>query len=113
MDPTPPPSTPHLDPATAAAQVSPRFERWFDERKLDLPPETRAEFVEMGMQALQRWPDRSTGDVLDELIAELDERLATIANEDARTGDGVRGDAQGAPRRGLGGLFRRRGKRTH
>ena len=31
--------------------------------------------------ALERWPDRSSGDVLDELIAELDARLARIVDE--------------------------------
>ncbi|MGY3266169.1 hypothetical protein [Lysobacter sp. HA35] len=108
MDPTPPAPATHLDPATAAAQVSLRFERWFAERELGLPAETRAEFIEMGMQALQRWPDRSTGDVLDELIAELDERLAAIANEEGRSGD-----AREPARSGLSRLFGRRGNRPH
>ena len=71
----------HLDPSTAAREVTLRFDRWFAEHHLDLPPETRAEFVQMGMDALQRWPDRSSGDVLDELIAELDARLGRIVDE--------------------------------
>lgn len=76
-----PSSSVHVDPATAAGAVSLRFDRWFAKHQLDLPPETRAQFVEMGMQALERWPDRSSGDVLDELIAELDGRLARIVDE--------------------------------
>lgn len=79
MDRDPPPT--HLDPSTAAGVVSLRFDRWFTEHRLDLPAETRAQFIEMGVQALERWPDRSSGEVLDELIAELDARLARIVDE--------------------------------
>ena len=112
MDPSSSPPSPRLDLATAAGQVSLRFDRWFAERELDLPPETRAEFVEMGMQALQRWPDRSTGDVLDELIAELDERLSAIADEEARANAArPRGGAKDGAQRP--GRFFRRGGRTH
>jgi hypothetical protein len=101
------PSSPHVDPVTAAGEVSLRFDRWFASRELDLPPETRAQFVEMGMEALQRWPDRSSGDVLDELIAELDGRLATIAEEQTS-----QPAAATRPARGLGRFFRR-GDRRH
>jgi hypothetical protein len=112
MDPTPPSPT-YVDPVTAAGEVSLRFDRWFAEHGLELPPETRAEFIEMGMEALQRWPERSTGDVLDELIAELDGRLAGIAAEQTRgqrAGDGA-GSAR--PARGLGRLFGRGRDRRH
>ncbi|TZF89903.1 hypothetical protein [Cognatilysobacter lacus] len=99
------PRTSHVvDPATAAGEVSLRFDRWFASHELDLPPPTRAEFVQMGMDALQRWPDRSTGDVLDELIAELDGRLAVIAAEQAH--DAGRGDATVASERQPRGLAR-------
>lgn len=109
MEPSPPTSI-HVDPVTAAGEVSLRFDRWFASHELELPAETRAQFVEMGMEALQRWPDRSTGDVLDELIAELDQRLASIAAEQARE-PARAGDAdRGAPR-GLGRLFGRRDRR--
>lgn len=113
MDPSAPPPV-HVDPATAAGQVALRFERWFAERELELPPETRAQFVEMGMQALERWPDRSSGDVLDELIAELDERLATITNEQAQA-DARASSSRPASRasHGLGRFFRKRGDRPH
>jgi hypothetical protein len=112
MDPTPPSPT-YVDPVTAAGEVSLRFDRWFAARGLELPPETRAEFIEMGMEALQRWPERSTGDVLDELIAELDERLANIAGEETQARQA--GDTAGSerPARGLGRLFRRGRDRRH
>ena len=100
----------HLDPATAAGAVAFRFERWFAERGLDLPAQTRAQFVEMGVQALERWPERSTSDVLDELIAELDSRLAGIvADQAGERGDGA---SSGAPK-GLARWFARRGDRRH
>lgn len=102
------PSSPYVEPVTAAGEVSLRFERWFDEHGLELPAETRAQFIEMGMEALQRWPDRSTGDVLDELIAELDGRLAVIAAEQTRHERA--GDTHAEPR-GLARLFRRRDRR--
>lgn len=100
----------HLDPPTAAGAVSLRFDRWFAERELDLPAETRAQFVEMGMQALERWPERSTAEVLDELIAELDARLAGIVAE--QTGERGRAPTPDAPR-GLARWFGRRGDRRH
>ena len=106
------PSPIHVDPVTAAGEVSLRFDRWFAERELELPAETRAQFVEMGMEALQRWPDRSTGDVLDELIAELDQRLASIAAEQTR--DAPPAEAGRArPAQGLSRLFGRRRDRRH
>lgn len=100
----------HLDPATAAGAVALRMDRWFAERELKLPAPMRAQFVELGMQALERWPERSTGEVLDQLIAELDARLAGIVAEQA----GARGRA--APPRAATGLarwFGRRGDRRH
>lgn len=104
------PSPIHVDPVTAAGEVSLRFDRWFAEHELDLPAETRAQFVQMGMEALQRWPDRSTGDVLDELIGELDQRLVAIAAEQAR--DRAPKDTAAAPTpRGLARLFGRRDRR--
>lgn len=99
---SPDPSTVHIDPVTAAGEVSRRLELWLDERGLDLPPATRAQFVEMGMQALQRWPERSSGDVLDELVADLDARLASIEAE--RPADAAPAQHQ---RRGLGRWLRR------
>lgn len=96
MDPSPPPAV-HLDPATAAGAVSLRFERWFDERGLALPPETRAQFVEMGMQALEHWPERSSADVLDELIAELDGRLDRIVHETTARHEGFASSTEPPP----------------
>ncbi len=107
MEPSPPV---HLDPATAAGEVSLRFDRWFAEHQLQLPPETRAQFVQMGVEALERWPDRSTGDVLDELISELDQRLFAIAEEQTRAGRDDREPRRGAS--GFGRFFRRR-ERPH
>ena len=107
MDRASPP--PFVEPVTAAGEVSLRFERWFDARGLDLPPETRAQFIEMGMEALQRWPERSSGAVLDELIAELDGSLATIAAEHPQA-DGAAREAR-PHARGLARLFGRRERR--
>lgn len=106
---------PHVDPATAAGAVALRFDRWFSERQLDLPPETRAQFVEMGMQALERWPERSTGDVLDELIGELDARLSTIIDETAAPSAPDRGERRADTRKPGGRLarFLRRGRPPH
>lgn len=108
-----PPTPPHVDPVTAAGEVSLRFDRWFTERHLDLPPETRAQFIEMGMEALQRWPERSTGDVLDELIAELDERLGAIAAEQTRDAPERNADTSSRPAHGLARLFGRNRDRRH
>ena len=107
MEPSSPPPI-HVDPVSAAGEISLRFDRWFAERRLDLPAETRAQFVEMGMEALQRWPDRSSGEVLDELIAERDQRLDAIAGQQAQ--GGAREPPRGA--HGLGRFFRRR-ERPH
>lgn len=109
MTPSPSPST-QVDPVTAAGFVSERFERWFAERALELPAETRAQFVEMGMEALQRWPDRAPGDVLDELTDELDQRLETITSELAH--EPARTDTTAPTQRGaLSRLFARRERR--
>jgi len=108
MDPSSPTSI-HVDPVTAAGEVSLRFDRWFASRQLDLPPETRAEFVTMGMEALQRWPERSTGDVLDELIGELDETLASIASEQPAAPPRTNAVDSSASR-GLARLFGRRSR---
>ena len=93
----------HVDPVTAAGEVSLRFDRWFAEHHLDLPAETRAQFVEMGMEALQRWPGRSTGDVLDELLGELDARLGRIVDETAAQHDGAASPPEAAASRGADG----------
>ncbi|GAB6197122.1 hypothetical protein [Lysobacter xanthus] len=110
MDPSTPPI--HVDAVTAAGEVSLRFDRWFEQHHLDLPPETRAQFVQMGMEALQRWPERSSGEVLDELIAELDTRLGEIVDDTASAAQARRGDASTRPR-GLARLFGRRSDRRH
>jgi hypothetical protein len=108
-----PPTSYVVDPVTAAGEVSLRFDRWFASHELDLPPETRAQFVQMGMEALQRWPERSTGDVLDELITELDGRLTAIAAEQSREA----GKSSSAPTErqphGLARLFGRNRDRRH
>jgi hypothetical protein len=109
VDPTSP--SPYVEPVTAAGEVSLRFERWFDTHGLELPPETRAQFIAMGMEALQRWPERSSGEVLDELIAELDGRLAAISAEQARQDRASTASTAATPARGLGRLFGRRDRR--
>lgn len=69
--------------ADLARDVALRLERWYAQRGLTLPPETRAGFVEMGVEAVVRHPERPRGDVLDELIVELDASLARIHAEPA------------------------------
>ena len=121
MEREPPPAV-HLDPSTAAGVVSLRFDRWFAEHQLDLPAETRAQFVEMGMQALERWPDRSSSEVLDELIDELDGRLARIVDETTSRHESfgqqdaalrVAGDDPPASRSGILARLVRRRDRPH
>jgi hypothetical protein len=70
-----------MDAAAVAGDVSRRFEHWFQAHRLALPPETQAEFIEMGMEAVLQHPERPRGEVLDELIAELDQRLGHIVTE--------------------------------
>lgn len=74
--------------ADLAREVTLRLEHWYQQRGLTLPPETQAGFVEMGVEAVVRDPDRPRGEVLDELIAELDASLARIQAE-VRTGPAV------------------------
>ena len=78
-----PPTPGTADAAAIAGDVTLRFERWFQAHRLALPPETQAEFVEMGMEAVMRHPERPRGEVLDELIGELDQRLGHIVDETA------------------------------
>lgn len=116
------PPTP-ADPGASgpARDVAQRFDRWFDAHGLDLPQETRAQFVDMGLEAIQRWPDRAPDDVLDELIAELDGRLNRIVDETSARHDALAAqpeagprdaDAPAAPARGaLARLFGRRDRR--
>lgn len=85
-----PVTLPTAAPPDLAARVTQRFERWYETSGLEFPAETRAGFVDMGVEAVQAHPERTADDVLDQLVDELDQRLATT-----RTGQ----DA--APRRSL------------
>jgi hypothetical protein len=97
------PTSPHLpgQPAPVSAdadlarEVALRFERWYRERQLELPPDVQAGFVEMGVEAVVRNPDRTRDAVLDALVAELDASLSRIKTEPLR--DPAPADA-GAPR---------------
>lgn len=105
-----PPSAPMpapADPAVIAGEVSLRIEQWFQAHSLALPPQTQAEFVEMGVEAVMRHPERPRNEVLDELIGELDQRLGHIVTETADR-HGQANDAT-RPRRGwLRRLFGRK-----
>ncbi len=84
MDTSPTPSTPAglaPDAAEAARDVSLRLEQWYLDRGLALPPETQAGFLQMGLEAIALHPDRPRGDVLDQLIGELDTTLGRIRAE--------------------------------
>lgn len=67
--------------ADLARDVALRLEQWYRTRGLDLSPDVQAGFVEMGVEAVLRNPDRPRADVLDELVAELDASLARIKSE--------------------------------
>lgn len=67
--------------ADLARDVSLRLEQWYAAHGLDLPPDAQAGFVEMGVEAVSRYPERPRDAVLDELIAELDQHLAAVASE--------------------------------
>lgn len=89
-----------------AGEVSLRIEQWFHDHRLALPPETQAEFVRMGVEAVARHPERPRNEVLDELIGELDQRLGHIVTETAGRHDASRD--RGASRRGwLSRMFSR------
>lgn len=81
--PSPPPrqSLPTQADDGLTREVMLRIDRWLQERALTLPPETRAGFVDMGVDALAGNPDRPRAEVLDELVAELDASLARIHAE--------------------------------
>lgn len=79
--------------ADLAREVALRLERWYDERGLDLPPETQAGFLEIGIEAVTRDATRPRDAVLDDLIAEFDASLSRIHAEAPRDSE--------APRRGL------------
>lgn len=85
--------------ADLARDVALRLEQWYRTRSLDLPPDVQAGFVEMGVEAVTRNPDRARPDVLDELVAELDASLARIKAEPGA--DAAASVAQPARRRGL------------
>lgn len=72
------PASPDAD---LAREVALRLEQWYAARGLALPPQTQAGFMEMGMEAVLRHPDRPRGEVLDELMGELDASLARIGGE--------------------------------
>ena len=103
--PVPPatPVAPPVDAAGIARDVSLRFEQWFQTHRLTLPPETQAEFVEMGVEAVTRHPGRPRDEVLDELIGELDQRLGHIVTETADRHERVRASQP----RARGGWLRR------
>lgn len=103
--------------------VAQRFERWFEAHALDLPAETRTQFIAMGVEAIERWPDRGRDEVLDELIAELDGRLTRIVDETAASHEaklaqgrapraGTAGNAPVRPAGRLARLFGRRDRAT-
>ncbi|GAB2503880.1 hypothetical protein [Lysobacter humi (ex Lee et al. 2017)] len=105
MQTTPSPSPFPSQPAPVSADadlardVALRLEHWYREHQLDLPPDVQAGFVEMGVEAVTRYPERPRDEVLDELLAELDASLSRIKAEPAP------GTASGAmpataPRRG-------------
>lgn len=71
----PSPASAHAD---LARDVTLRLEQWYQRRGLSLPAETQAGFVEMGVEAVTRHPDRPRDAVLDELIGELDTSLARV-----------------------------------
>jgi hypothetical protein len=54
----------------------------------------------MGVEAVTRHPERSRKEVLDELIADLDQRLGHIVTETAGQHGATRGRTPDAPRRG-------------
>lgn len=76
---------PQPGPASAAADlardVALRLEQWYQARGLKLPPDTQAGFVEMGVEAVMRHPERPREDVLDDLLAELDASLSRIGGQ--------------------------------
>lgn len=77
--------------ADAARVVDLRLERWYQARRLQLPPEVQAEFTAMAFEAIARDSGRSADAVMDTLIAELDARLGHIvADVDASGADSRR-----------------------
>jgi hypothetical protein len=55
-----------------------RLEQWYQARGLELPPDTRAGFTAMAFEAIARHPERDADAVMDDLIAELDQRLGRV-----------------------------------
>lgn len=84
----PAPVSAHAD---IARDVALRLEQWYRSSGLDLPPDVQAGFVEMGVEAISRNPERPRDAVLEELIAELDTSLDRIkAEPGARAADSPR-----------------------
>ena len=74
--------------ALVAHDVTLRLEHWYAQHRIALPAETKAEFTRMAFEALVANPDRERGDLLDDLLAELDDMLEEIAEQP---------DVRGAP----------------
>ena len=89
--------------ADLARDVALRLGQWYRERQLELPPDVQAGFVEMGVEAVHRHPERPRDDVLDELVAELDASLSRIKAEPApgTASTPAAAAAAAAPKRGL------------
>lgn len=61
-----------------AHDVTLRLERWYAQHRIALPAETKAEFTRMAFEALVKNPARERDDLLDDLLAELDDMLDEI-----------------------------------
>lgn len=68
-----------------AHEVVLRLERWYDERRLALPADTKAEFARMAFEALLQHRERPHAELLDNLVLELDGMLGDIVDD--RGGD--------------------------
>lgn len=63
-----------------------RLEQWYRERGLDLPLDVQAEFNAMAFEAIAGDRVRTPDAVMDELIAELDQRLGRIQSQSPKPG---------------------------